>query len=249
VHTCGAVGPSGVAGALSLCYQDGSEHTVYMQSGTQVTGWWFPHIRPANAGIAWRGPNPCSNDVGLGWAAVENPHPDRTIASVRLRASEEQAKYAVVALTLADRMPWHEPSPLSFGGPDNWAGGCCTLALIEGLAGIADNATAYSDITVSPRWVAAGVHAVKATARYGACDGYVSYVYRHDRAKRTVAVALTGSGVSRTVRVLLPPGAKDIRSATVNGAAADVVVERVERSKYAVVLADGPGVRWVVVRY
>ena len=87
VHTVGSAGASGVAAELTLQYADGSTHSRYVQNGKQVCGWWFPGIKGPDAGIAWRGPNPCSNDVGLCWAAIANPHADRTITSISLTAS------------------------------------------------------------------------------------------------------------------------------------------------------------------
>jgi len=235
LHTAGAIGASNIAAAMTLRYSDGTEDSRYIVSGRHVTGWWYPHLGGANAGVAWRGPNPRSSDVGLCWAALENPCPDKTIAAIRFSASSENAKYAMAGLTLADRMPYHEPSPVSFGGPDNWAGGCVMLALMEGLAGVKNTATAMRELRLSPRWTAAGVDSVMVTARYGASKGYVTYRFAHDRKARALDVELTGGGDTAVLRLLLPGGAGRVKSVSVNGKTAGAVLQTVEQSTYAVV--------------
>ncbi len=235
LHTCGAMGPSNIAAAMTLNYADGTTHTKYVVQGRHLSGWWFPGVKGMDAGVAWRGPNPRSNDVGLCWAALPNPNPDKQIASIGFSASAEGAKYAVVALTLADRMPYHEPDPVSFGGPDNWSGGCVALALVEGLAGVKNVATALRGVRLSPRWAAAGVNDVDVAIHLPASNGYVAYRYHHDPKARRVDMTVTGSGDCGVLRVLLPPKARRVASASIGGRRTHAVVETVEKSRYAVV--------------
>jgi hypothetical protein len=243
VHTANRVGPSNVGGLLTFIYDDGTRHPQYMVQGTHFTGWWFPHFTTKTAGVAWSGPNDKSTSVGPSWVELVNPHPEKTIAAIEFAGTDEGATYAVLAVTLADRPIYEAPDAVSFGGPDQWAGGCCTLALIEGLAGIADTppSTAFRRVTLSPRWSAAGIDAVRATVHYPASDGYVAYDYHHDPAKKTIDLTVTGSGEQISLRLLLPAAAQRIVAATINGVAASAAVEHVESSRYATLALAGPG--------
>jgi hypothetical protein len=236
IHTLNNCGPSGIAGAVTLLYDDGTRFETYMKKDDQVSGWWFPTIKASpTAGIAWRGPNGITNDVGVCWLALDNPHPDKTIRSITIGAPYEGGTYAVLALTLADKGPQRKPSPVSTGGPGRWSGGTCMAALIEGLAGVRNNTTRLEDVTVSPRWTAAGTEAVEVTAHYPVSDGYVAYRFYHDAQRRTISMQVTGSGNKGTVRALLPSGVTTVREAHVAGAAVPCHVEQVEQSSYAVV--------------
>ena len=65
----------------------------------------------------------------------------------------------------------------SFGGPDNWAAANAMAALVEGLAGVKNEGLAYEKVTLSPRWVSAGVDTVDVTVKYAASEGYIAYKY------------------------------------------------------------------------
>jgi hypothetical protein len=241
LHAVSRIGPSRVAGTVTFRYDDGSEHAAYVMAGEHVTGWWFPELKGTAAGVAWRGANPCSSDVGLSWCALSNPHADKRIRGIVFGATAEGAIYAVVAATLADRPPYTPANPVSFGGPDNWSGGLCMYALMEGLAGVKDETTAFDRVRLSPRWSAADVARVAVTARYGASKGYVSYRYQHDATVKTVSLTLTGSGRTCAVRVLLPAKAAAVSSVSVDGKAVVAKTETVEKSLYAVVPVAFPG--------
>jgi hypothetical protein len=106
-------------------------------------------------------------------------------------------------------------------------------ALIEGLAGVRDRATAMAVVRLSPRWTAAGVSRVSIVVRYPASKGYVAYEYAHHAAEQRVELLITGSGRQLDLRVLLPTGATSAASATVDGRPAAVKTESVEQSLYA----------------
>ena len=234
LHTAGPAA-SGIGASVTLRYEDGTEHTQYLVAGKHFTGWWFPELAVQNAGIAWRGPNEKSACVGLSWACVENPHPDKLIKTILFGAARDGGIYALVGVTLADRMPYHRPDPVSYGGPDNWAGGTTMAALIEGLAGVQDQegTAAFQQIVLSPRWAAADVNQVKATLTYPASSGYVSYVYAHNPEAKTIQLTLTGSGQGAKLRLLLPGRAKAISSSTIDGKPIPAQLERIEESLYA----------------
>lgn len=239
LHAASRTGPSGVAGALTLRYASGATRTICLTMGTHLQGWWFPQgLSNPDAGVAWRGANGVCGDVGIHWVAVRNPEPAQRIVRLQLEPSQEGSVYALVALTLADRMPYHEPHPVSHGGPDNWAGGTCMHALIQGLAGIRDEATTMQAVTIAPRWSAAGVGEVAVTARYGASRGYVAYRWRHDPARRTLTLLATGSGERCRLRLLLPAGATGVASAVLQGRPVVPTLEQVRASTYAVLEAS-----------
>jgi hypothetical protein len=235
LHAASKVGASGIAAAMTFAYADGSARTVYLQMGKHLGGWWFPGgFDNRDGGVAWRGANGACGNVGIHWVALPNPEPTKTIERLTIAPSLEGSCYAIVALTLADRMPYHEASPVSHGGPDNWAGGTCMYALIQGMAGVRDEATTMRALTLSPRWTAAGVDQVAVTARYGASRGYVSYRWSHDMAAKRISLTVTGNADRCRLRLLLPSGATGIASATVDGRDARAETERVGASTYAV---------------
>ena len=175
VHVAEGFGAAGIAVALRFEYEDASSRSLYLMNGKQVAHMWWPQLKADDAGVAWRGNNGICTDCGVYWAAVANPEPTKQIARLVFTASEDGTSYALIALTLASRVPYHEPSPVSFGGPDNWSAALVMHALIEGLAGVRDTDVAYRSVELSPRWIAGQVDDVTVTARYPASQGYVSY--------------------------------------------------------------------------
>ena len=234
LHAANGIGASKVAGAVMLRYEDGAEHETYILQGKHLSSWWFPKLEASDAGVAWVGPNPRSVAVGMSWAALANPHPDRTIHSIVISAAgEDRPIYAVLGITLSDQPHFTPVKLISHGGPDNWAGATCMLALMQGLAGVQDQATAFRRVRLSPRWPAAEVESACVTLRYPASRGYLAYRYHHDAAARCVEITLTGSGDSGDLRVLLPDGARGVRNVTLDGKPVDADTERVEESLYA----------------
>jgi hypothetical protein len=235
LHTADKVGKSGIAASVTMRYDDNTEHTQYLIMGKHLTGWWFPTLDGTDAGVAWQGPNPRSTAVGMSWAALSNPYPEKLIRSIVFAPSREGGTYAVLGVTISDSRHHREVSPISTGGPDNWAGGTCMAALVEGLAGATDLSTKMDDVRLSPRWSAAGSSDVAVTARYGASYGYVAYRYSHDVAGRQLQITITGSGHRLQLRLLLPQQAKSLVFANLDGAPVTVTTESVEGSIYAVV--------------
>jgi hypothetical protein len=250
LHTVNGLGPSGVAGAISFVYDDDSSHTAYILGGKHVTGWWFPKLSTKTSGIAWRGPNPNSSDVGICWAAIENPQPAKRIVALRLHASLEGAVYALLGVTAADRMPIQPVDPVSTGGPDNWSGGTCMLALVEGLAGVrnAIGWTALRRVELSPRWAAADVKEISICARYPASAGYVAYRYRLDPFARAMHLLITGGGETCACHVLLPAGSKPVKVA-LNGRGIEYRETIVEHSRYADFVIPLPGPCEVIIGF
>ncbi len=261
LHSVGNAGNLKVAGAIRFVYEDGSEATQYAVQDRNVSGWWYPALEPSWPGgygsprlppfakLAWRGRSDVCPNVGIYWYGLDNPHPERAIRSIDLVAAGDGAIYAVAGLTLADQ-PLHQPPPaVSFGGPDNWAAGAIVSALVEGLAGVVDRDTAYRVAGVAPRFSAAGTDAAKVVVHYPASDGYVAYDYRHDPAKREIALTLAGSGERAECHVLLPLGVAAATAVTEGGRPLAFASSRVEASAYADFTLPLAGARDVVVRY
>jgi len=240
-------GRQDVAAGLTFRYTDGSERGAYLKRGQHVAGWWYPELSGAAAGVAWRGPNQKTGDVGLSWCALDNPEPDKPIAAIVLSAAVTGDVYALAGLTLADRKPDQRPSVISYGGPDNWAGATMLAALIQGLGGVLDTDRAYTRAELSPRWSATPVRRARVLARYGASRGYVGYDFEHDSESRSIAIVLTGSGQHVRVRVLLPADTT-LESVTLDGARVHAALTRIESARY-VELDVTAGVHRLVVHY
>jgi hypothetical protein len=181
--------------------------------------------------VAWHGPSPVAADVGLSWAVIDNPEPDRPLAAVRLSAPEDDGIYVVAGLTVADRPHFEKPPEVSFGGPDNWAAATAMAALIEGLAGVSDapGTVALGHPLIAPRWdMESGP--VRVTVRYPASGGYAAYRFAGDTGSRTLHLTLTQGGDGAACHVLVPSPA---RSVEIDGVPADFRNQRVLDSAYA----------------
>lgn len=246
LHSVGNAGNLKLGGAITFLYEDGTEATQYVVQDRNVSGWWYPSLegswpggygaprQPPLVRLAWRGRSDVCPNVGIYWYGFDNPHPERRIRAIALSSTLDGAIYAVAGLTLADR-PLEEPPPaVSFGGPDNWAAGAVTYALVEGLAGVVDLDTAFGRAQLAPRWPAAGEDRAQVVVHYPASNGYVAYDYRHDAARREIALTVTGSGKTADCHVLLPEGAgaaSAVRDG--DGAALAFATVRVGSSSYA----------------
>lgn len=253
LHCVSQTGAGGVGGTLTLHYADGGAWSEYIVRGVNVSGWWFPEA-PAPHGqrrveVAWRGSNAHCPDVGLVAYALDNPHPERPIERIELRAAEDGSFWAVLALTLSPQPAFFPPSPISYGIPDNWGAAAVVYALVEGLAGVVDRSVMFERAMLAPRWPAATVDAATVTITYPESAGYVAYRYRHDPARRTIALELTGSGSRCDCHVLLPPEATGTEAVAVDGAAVDFGTALLESSRYADFVVELPGPRTVTVTY
>ncbi|MCL2664135.1 MAG: hypothetical protein FWE82_00835 [Defluviitaleaceae bacterium] len=239
LHATAGCPESGLTAMAVFVYADGSEITKPIKYGDNITNFWFSSLPgKTRAGVAWKGDCEAARGSGVCWAEFINPQPDKEIKELRIQAGPDGAVYAVLGVTLSDSPRYIEAEYDSGGGPDNWSGGLCLAALMEGLGGVTDNATKYSHAAVAPRWSAAGTDEVKFTARYAASDGYVSYKYLHEKDKMRIKIIATGSGSKSDFRVLLPEGSAMPVSVKINGVQTAFEKESVRSSMYAVFNAD-----------
>jgi len=243
LHTAGG---DTLTGAFEVQYADGSAHHEYVMKGRQLGNWWLPSDPPHNrqsepvARVAWWGPNAVFPNVGCYVYGFDNPHPDKQIDRIVLRAARNGAFWAVLGLTLCDAPVFFTPSDLSYGIPDNWGAAAVLYALVEGLAGVKDTGVAFDRALVAPRWVAADVNAATATVKYRASGGYVRYRYELDKDAGVIRLNLAASAETNRLEVLLPEGRR-ARAMRVNGEPVEFEAGTVESSNYACTELSGPG--------
>lgn len=223
---------TGVCGTLTLAYDDGSEHTEYIHSPTNVSRWVFPQMPSQNARIAWTGSNKKWTHVGLTVSGFNNPHPEKTVAAVRLEVGHGSTTWAVLGVTASDAPVYFTPGIVSFGGPDQWAAAAVAYALVEGLAGVKDIRTAFREVLLAPRWITADEKQASVCIHYPASEGYVAYTYRHSPEEKTIAVTLTGSGERAKVHLPLPRGAAAKTVRVEGGASVPFTTTSVEGTPY-----------------
>jgi hypothetical protein len=241
--------PSNVAGAITFIYTDGTEASRYLMKHKEVTNWWFSELKTERSGIAWSGPNLCSTKVGVCWAVIDNPQPDKKIEKLQFHAPLEGGIYAVIGITVADKPLYIEPKAVSFGGPDNWAAALGMAALVEGLAGVKNDGLAFDKVTIAPRWTSASVDSVNVTIHFPASDGYVAYQYFHNKARNEIDILLTGSGDELKGHILLPANISTIKSLQVGDNPVQYKISNIEKSYYADFTLSLPSVQKVVIRY
>ncbi|HEY0867057.1 MAG TPA: hypothetical protein VGE01_06760, partial [Fimbriimonas sp.] len=203
-------GGNGPVGTVTLKFADGTQHRRNVIRNRDIVHWWMPELPGVHGRrtleIGWKGRNEVLPYVGVCVWGLDNPHPEKELRSIVLEAAPEGAVWHVIGLTLSDHEAWFPTSPISFGIPNGWGAAAVVYALVEGLAGVVDKATAFDRVELSPRWSAAGEDEADVTVHYPASDGYVSYRYRHDPGAKTIRIELTGSGEGGELSVLLPGG-------------------------------------------
>ena len=250
-------GQADLLGSIRFHYADGSHATQYIRDGQQIASFFMPapnHAvlggnrgkqRPKNLRLAWQGPNGQFENVGMfvyGWT---NPEPDKVIERIEFKAAEGVGQWFVGAISLNDGPVVFEEGPVSYGIPDGWGAAALVYALIEGLAGIVDDGLAYDRVRLSPRWAAAGVDAVTATACYPNSGGYCRYRYRLSGGD--LRIDLAGNGRETALEILLPEDL-DAKTVLVDGEEVEWRMDTVESSPYLKVTLEGISAHTVVVR-
>jgi hypothetical protein len=123
---------------------------------------------------------------------------------------------------------------------DGWGSSAMLAALIEGAAGVRDDAVAFRRATLAPRWTAApDVQVADVVVRYGASEGYTAY--RWERKPNGLLLRWTGSGTQTHLRLLLPPDAPDTIAAVLDGRPLAGSISTEGSSRYWVADAGGTG--------
>ncbi len=241
---------SGLAGWYRVNYSDGTHVTKYVHKGGEVHGWFMPAPDNPNEGgnmaarqttlrQAWNGPNRIYENVGVSLYGWNNPSPGKEIKEIVFTAAETGTKWIVLGITLSDTQVQLPASPVSYGIPDMWGAAALVYALIEGLGGVKDTGTAFSEALIAPRWAAAGVGDAKLTAVYPASGGYAAYKYESSE-KRLRVLATSSAGKIR-FELLVPAGAA-VSAMSVNGRKQEFERFSKNFSDYIAANLKGPGV-------
>jgi len=89
---------------------------------------------------------------------------------------------------------------------DGWGSSAMLWALVEGLAGVVDAGRGFDIVSLSPRWLSAGVEEAEVSVGYGASGRGVAY--RFKRAADGLAIEVEGDPGEVRLHVLLPAGAR-----------------------------------------
>jgi len=254
LHTGVVPSTAGVSvGSVTLVYSDGTKFSQDVTSAHEIANWQLPVLQPASTSrggpqmvLAWRGKNgnfPPANVFAYGF---DNPNPAKKISKIEFAVAKGDSIWFVLGVTLCDKDVFFEFSGKSSGIPDNWGAAAVVYALIEGLAGIKDTGVGYDRALIAPRWEAAEVGSVTATAKYESSGGYVRYRYSYDKKKKRLSLEFTGTAEKFDLEILLPARV-GVASASLDGTGKKAEVKRIEKSRYACFSVSGVGVHRLVL--
>src|SRR5664279_4317346 len=251
LHTSSKPASENICAVITFKYGDGSMRTNYILNGKQLTYWWFSELKTDHSGIAWYGKNKVSEGIGLSWCAIDNPEPEKPIASVVIEAPAGNGIYTVFAISLSDKKHESPVSPVSFGSPDNWAAATAMAAMVEGMAGVKNSAgtQAYHFPHVSPRWTTTKSDTVNVSIRYAASEGYLAYRFINLRNKKEIKFLATGNGKKIHCDVLLPENIEQIKSVTLNNKSIPYSIRKTEHSSYVDFDIRNSDLKNVVIEY
>ena len=246
LHTGMGIVSNNIYASVTFCYTDSTEKSIFLIKEKNLSNWWFPSLTNDYTGVAWHGPNAKSTSVGTYYTAIINPDNKKKIEKLIIQPLLNEVIYIIFGITLADQLHYVKPKPESFGGPDNWAAATCMQALVEGLAGVRDNGTAFSQPVISPRWIFSGADSANTTIRYAASGGYVSYRYINNNSRKVIDIFATGSGDKISFHVQLPSAAKAVKYG-------DKLIEfknsMIEKSFYADFETEARQIRKITIEY
>lgn len=100
VHTIGwSEGRAGdVVAHFDVTYDDGSKAQIPIRRFIDVGDWYTPSRYP-NAKVAWTGRNLEHSPVGLNLSRWDNPHSDKSIVSISVKAGLSNSQYILLAIT------------------------------------------------------------------------------------------------------------------------------------------------------
>lgn len=126
------------------------------------------------------------------------------------------------------------------GGPRCWCGAEVMHAMTAGLAGVVDQGKLFRDVTLSPRFAAAGEDHAYVRLEYAASGAAVEYEWRGAADGSSSDFTLVSDHEHCRLRLFVAQGRQPV-SATLNGAPAEFVTETVGDSVYAVFAAVPAG--------
>lgn len=250
MHTASKPASENVAGAVKFLYDDGSSYLQYIIMDKHLAYWWFSQLKTDHSGIAWYGKNDISEGVGVSWCAIDNPHPGKKIKNIILLSSKNDNIYTVLAITLSNQKHYVPVSPVSFGGPDDWAAATNMAAMVEGLAGVKNSphTEAFNEPIIAPRWIMTTSDTINVTVRYAASKGYVGYKYFHNKQQHLIRIVATSGGEKMLFHVLLPAHAT-ATSVTSGNKIIPFKSSTIEQSNYSDFEMNGGEAKTVYIQY
>jgi len=222
-----------LAGTISLIYDDDTRYIDYITSDKSGSWWTVEQTSGNDYPMSKRGWLSYNHPYYIGFYVygMNNPHPGKTIRAIEIEKARRPDNWYIMGITLCDKRVFFKPSLVSYGIPDNWGAAAVVYALVEGLAGIKDTGVAYNKALLAPRWEAAGIESVKATARYEASGGYLAYEYVFNHGDKTLTITFTGNAGETEISLLLPESLLPV-SVTHNGEPIVYDIPRIESSSY-----------------
>lgn len=94
-------------GTYTMVYDDGTEEALTLVVGENVSDWWGQTFESDTAVRVWSGQN-ASAVVGLDMTVFSNPHPEKTIKSIKVHTglTDTSPYLGIVAITLTDTNPY-----------------------------------------------------------------------------------------------------------------------------------------------
>ncbi len=180
---CPFFASTGGAASRPARSRSGSPSTRRFPTGSSATSAWWPG-RTATAGSCrWSAANWPARRSSTASRRTASRFSSGTTGSSRRRArrisgtSPTGGRAAVETSTSPDALP-----------TDGWGSSAMLWALVEGLAGVVDDGRGFDQMTLSPRWLAAGVSDADVSVGYAASGRGAAYSFRHrrgsDRARR-----------------------------------------------------------------
>ncbi len=219
LHATAVAQPRGTPVAIyHFLYADGTRHPVFIRAGFEIGHWWNPlpeslvppahYDEPTLCQIGWQGPNGVWKNTGVFVASLANPHPEKALTAIEVDVSPLRA-CAAGGLMLCAVTARSAPAGLglrthSGGLPLCWALASVFHGLMNGMAGIEDQAAAFSRVLISPRWTCTEARHVRACLHYPASDTYCAYEFVYDEPGQYLRIDVAGNFQQADFRVLLP---------------------------------------------
>lgn len=124
--------------------------------------------------------------------------------------------------------------------PDGWGQAAFVSALVEGLAGVVDKDILFRKVKLSPHWLFAGIENTCVKVGYGSNGNQVGYRYAFNPAFNRMEIQTEGGFDEFTLRVPFPANCRNV-TARLNGRNAQVTIEQVNLSWYAVITEKETG--------
>jgi len=120
------------------------------------------------------------------------------------------------------------------GGPRCWCGAEIMNAMTSGLAGVSDGSKLFEDVTVSPRFAAAGEDHAYVRLEYASSGAACEYEWKSSDDRRKAEFKLYSAHRTCKLRMYAPEGTAPF-AVQINGESSEFVVDNIAGSKYAVV--------------